>query len=89
MNSRMLVALLFFMAPVVGSAQSTQNSAVQDRAQGYLFFGINPAERSVLHAGGGADFGFSKDWVSMPRWEQRGDWPTARACSRLALPITF
>jgi hypothetical protein len=55
-KSRIAFALLLFMAPVVGSAQSTQNSAIQDRVQGYLFFGISPAQRSVLHAGDSADF---------------------------------
>jgi hypothetical protein len=60
MKSLIATAFLFLIVPGVTSARSTQNPAVQDRAQGYLFFGISPAERSVLHAGGGADVRFFK-----------------------------
>jgi hypothetical protein len=56
MKSLIAVALLIFMAPVVGSAQSAHNSAVQDRAQGYLFFSDVHAHYGIFHVGGGADF---------------------------------
>src|ERR1039458_2985109 len=60
MKSLIPTVLLFLIAPVVTSAQSTQNPAVQDRAQGYLFFGMGvlseaPAHYGIFHTGGGAD----------------------------------
>lgn len=56
MKSPIAIALCFLIAPVVTSAQSTQNPAIQDRAQGYLFFGMNAASYAVYHTGGGVDF---------------------------------
>jgi hypothetical protein len=56
MKSVIALALSILFVPVVGSAQSTQPPAVQDRAQGYLYFGMNAASYALYHAGGGADF---------------------------------
>lgn len=54
-------ALLFLLFPIVGFAQSAQGRAIQDRAQGYLFFGMSVssgdyAHFGIFHTGGGADF---------------------------------